>query len=156
MGTFASRSVTVGGSALLLACREARARLDVGEQPPFETSARFELPGPVFSFGCYVASVEIDRTTGELTLHKVVAVDDCGRVVNPLLAEGQVVGAAVQAVGECLFEQVGYDADGQPLRGMEDMQRLMVGDVIGRTVPVRVFRGGRLLSLDVTPVELTT
>ena len=115
MGTFASRSVTVGGSAVLLACREARARLDVGEQPPFETSARFELPGPVFSFGCYVASVEIDRTTGELTLQKVVAVDDCGRVVNPLLAEGQVVGATVQAVGECLFEQVGYDADGQPL-----------------------------------------
>jgi carbon-monoxide dehydrogenase large subunit len=115
MGTFASRSVTVGGSALLLACREARSRLDRGEQPPFEASARFELPGPVFSFGCYVASVEIDRTTGEVTLHNVIAVDDCGRVVNPLLAEGQVVGAAVQAVGECLFEQVGYDADGQPL-----------------------------------------
>jgi carbon-monoxide dehydrogenase large subunit len=115
MGTFASRSVTVGGSALLLACRKARSRLDRGEQPPFEASARFELPGPVFSFGCYVASVEIDRTTGEVTLHNVIAVDDCGRVVNPLLAEGQVVGAAVQAVGECLFEQVGYDADGQPL-----------------------------------------
>jgi aerobic carbon-monoxide dehydrogenase large subunit len=115
MGTFASRSVTVGGSALLLACREARSRLDRGEQPPLEASARFELPGPVFSFGCYVASVEIDRTTGEVTLHNVIAVDDCGRVVNPLLAEGQVVGAAVQAVGECLFEQVGYDADGQPL-----------------------------------------
>ena len=115
MGTFASRSVTVGGSALLLACREARSRLELGEQPPFETTARFELPGPVFSFGCYVASVEIEATTGEVTLHSVIAVDDCGRVVNPLLAEGQVVGAAVQAVGECLFEQVGYDDDGQPL-----------------------------------------
>jgi aerobic carbon-monoxide dehydrogenase large subunit len=115
MGTFASRSVTVGGSALLLACREARFRVDRGEQLPLEASARFELPGPVFSFGCYVASVEIDRTTGEVTLNTVIAVDDCGRVVNPLLADGQVVGAVVQAVGECLFEQVGYDADGQPL-----------------------------------------
>jgi carbon-monoxide dehydrogenase large subunit len=114
-GTFASRSVTVGGSALLLACREARARLDAGEQLPLETKARFELPGPVFSFGCYVASVEVDPATGEVTLHRLTAVDDCGRVVNPLLAEGQVVGAAVQAVGECLFEQVGYDEDGQPL-----------------------------------------
>jgi aerobic carbon-monoxide dehydrogenase large subunit len=114
-GTFASRSVTVGGSALLLACREARARLDAGEQLPLETKARFELPGPVFSFGCYVASVEVDPATGEVTLHRLTAVDDCGRVVNPLLAEGQVVGAAVQAVGECLFEQVGYDDDGQPL-----------------------------------------
>src|SRR5207244_8045467 len=74
-----------------------------------------ELAGPVFSFGCYVAAVEIDRPTEKVTLHKVVAVDDCGRVVNPLLAEGQVVGAAIQAVGECLFEQVGYDEDGQPL-----------------------------------------
>jgi aerobic carbon-monoxide dehydrogenase large subunit len=114
-GTFASRSVTVGGSALLLACREARSRLDAGEQLPLETKARFELPGPVFSFGCYVASVEVDPATGEVTLHRLTAVDDCGRVVNPLLAEGQVVGAAVQAVGECLFEQVGYDDDGQPL-----------------------------------------
>jgi carbon-monoxide dehydrogenase large subunit len=77
--------------------------------------AHFELPGPVFSFGCYVASVEVDRHTGEVEIGRIVAVDDCGRVINPLLAEGQVVGATVQAVGECLFEQVGYDADGQPL-----------------------------------------
>jgi len=115
MGTFASRSVTVGGSALLLACRELRPQLDAGAQPPLEASARFELPGPVFSFGCYVATVEIDRETGEVEIGRIAAVDDCGRVINPLLAEGQVVGAAVQAVGECLHEQVGYDADGQPL-----------------------------------------
>jgi aerobic carbon-monoxide dehydrogenase large subunit len=115
MGTFASRSVTVGGSAVLLAAREARERLDAGEVPPLETRARFELPGPVFSFGAYVAAVEIAPETGETTVIRVVAVDDCGRVINPLLAEGQVVGAAVQAVGELLYEEVGYDADGQPL-----------------------------------------
>jgi aerobic carbon-monoxide dehydrogenase large subunit len=115
MGTFASRSVAVGGSALLLACRELRLGLDAGGKPPLEASARFELPGPLFSFGCYVASVEIDVETGEVEIRRIVAVDDCGRVINPLLAEGQVVGAAVQAVGECLHEQVGYDEDGQPL-----------------------------------------
>jgi carbon-monoxide dehydrogenase large subunit len=115
MGTFASRSVTVGGSALLLACRALRVRLDAGEQAPVEEHARFELQGPVFSFGCYVASVEIDRETGEVEIGGITAVDDCGRVINPLLAEGQVVGAAVQAVGECLHEQVGYDENGQPL-----------------------------------------
>jgi carbon-monoxide dehydrogenase large subunit len=114
MGTFASRSVTVGGSAVLLAAQEARARLDAGETQ-VETSARFELPGPVFSFGAYVAWVEIDAETGEVEIRGIVAVDDCGRVINPLLAEGQVVGAAVQAVGECLYEQVGYDENGQPL-----------------------------------------
>ena len=115
IGTFASRSVTVGGSAVLLAAREARERLEAGEAPPLETHARFELPGPVFSFGAYVAAVEIERETGEVEITRLVAVDDCGRVVNPLLADGQVVGAAVQAVGELLHEQVGYDDDGQPL-----------------------------------------
>jgi carbon-monoxide dehydrogenase large subunit len=114
-GTFASRSVTVGGSAALLAARELRARLEAGEEPPLEASSRFELPGPVFSFGAYVAAVEIEPETGEVHVGRIVAVDDCGRVVNPLLAEGQVAGAVVQAVGECLHEQVGHDEHGQPL-----------------------------------------
>ncbi len=114
-GTFASRSVTVGGSAALLAARELRGRLDEGDTLPLEASTRFELRGPVFSFGAYVTSVAIEPTTGEVRLGRVIAVDDCGRVVNPLLAEGQVVGGIVQAVGECLLEQVGYDENGQPL-----------------------------------------
>jgi aerobic carbon-monoxide dehydrogenase large subunit len=115
VGTFASRSVTIGGSAALLTAREVKARLDTGEAAPLETSIRFELPGPVFSFGAYVATVEIDPETGETHLRKLVAVDDCGRVINPLLADGQVEGAMVQAIGECFYEQVGYDGDGQPL-----------------------------------------
>jgi len=115
MGTFASRSVTVGGSALLLALEEVKARRARGEQLPLSAEARFELPGPVFSSGAYVAIVEIDAETGEVDVRQIVAVDDCGRVINPLLAEGQVIGAAVQAIGECLYEQVGYDENGQPL-----------------------------------------
>ena len=115
MGTFASRSVTVGGSALLLALEEVKARRARGEQLPLNAEARFELPGPVFSSGAYVAIVEIDAETGEVDVRQIVAVDDCGRVINPLLAEGQVIGAAVQAIGECLYEQVGYDENGQPL-----------------------------------------
>ncbi len=115
VGTYASRSVTVGGSAALLAARELKARLDAGETAVLEVATRFELPGPVFSFGAYVATVEIERETGETHLRRVVAVDDCGRVVNPLLADGQVEGAVVQAIGECFHEQVGYDDDGQPL-----------------------------------------
>ena len=68
-----------------------------------------------FSFGAYVATCEIDPDTCEVRLGRIVAVDDCGRIVNPLLAEGQVVGAVAQAIGECLYEQVGYDDDGTPL-----------------------------------------
>jgi len=112
---FASRSLTVGGSAALLAAQRIRTRLDAGEQPPLEESERFELPGPVFSSGAYVASLEIEPETGEVALGRIIAVDDCGRVVNPLLADGQVVGAVAQAVGECLTEQTGWDDDGQPL-----------------------------------------
>jgi carbon-monoxide dehydrogenase large subunit len=115
VGTFASRSVTVGGSAALLAARELRARLSKGERAPLEVSTRFELPGPVFSFGAYAAAVEVEPETGETQLRTLVAVDDCGRLINPLLAEGQVRGAVVQAIGECFHEYVGYDDDGQPL-----------------------------------------
>lgn len=114
-GTFASRSVTVGGSAALLAAREIGARMAGGESAPLEASVRFELSGPVFSFGAYATSVEIERETGEVRLDRILAVDDCGRIVNPLLAEGQVVGGVIQAFGECLTEQAGYDGDGQPL-----------------------------------------
>jgi carbon-monoxide dehydrogenase large subunit len=110
VGTFGSRSVAAGGSALLLAARELK-------QHPERRRAevRFELPGPVFSFGAYVAGVNVNRETGEIEIVKIVGVDDCGRVINPLLAEGQVVGAIAQGVGECLHEYVGYDEYGQPL-----------------------------------------
>jgi carbon-monoxide dehydrogenase large subunit len=109
-GTFGSRSVAAGGSALLLAARELK-------ENPGRTRAdvRFELPGPVFSFGAYVAGVNVDRVTGEVEIVQVVGIDDCGRAINPLLAEGQVVGAIAQGVGECLHEYVGYDEYGQPL-----------------------------------------
>jgi carbon-monoxide dehydrogenase large subunit len=115
VGTFASRSVTVGGSAALLAARELKTRLDAGEAVPLEVSTRFELTNAVFSFGAYVAAVEVEPETGETHLRQLFAVDDCGRVINPLLADGQVEGAIVQAIGECFYEQVGYDDDGQPL-----------------------------------------
>jgi carbon-monoxide dehydrogenase large subunit len=67
-----------------------------------------------FPFGAHVAVVEIDRDTGEVSLHRIVAVDDCGRVVNPMLAEGQVHGGLAQGIAQILFEGVRYDADGNP------------------------------------------
>src|SRR5262249_38662874 len=75
-------------------------------------SARFESP-LVFSSGAYAAAVEIERATGALRIVRLVAVDDAGTVINPLLVRGQVVGGAVQALGECLVEEAAYDASGQ-------------------------------------------
>jgi carbon-monoxide dehydrogenase large subunit len=106
VGTFASRSVAMGGSALVLALRKLR------EEGGDRASARFESQ-LLFSSGAYAAAVEIVPETGELRVLRIAAVDDAGRIVNPLLAEGQVYGGTVQALGELLLEEAVYDDDGQ-------------------------------------------
>jgi carbon-monoxide dehydrogenase large subunit len=115
-GTFASRSVAMGGSAVALACREL-AEQAAGrpweELAGLEASARF-ASSMVFSSGCYAARVAVDPDTGEPEVLRIAAVDDPGRVVNPLLAEGQVYGGTVHGLGECLVEEVVHDEDGYP------------------------------------------
>ena len=91
--------------------------LPPGDPPGLSAEVTFTLPGPVFPFGAYAARVAVDPETGEVEVREVVAVDDAGRVVNPLLAEGQVVGAAVQGLGEALTEEAVYDDEGQLLTG---------------------------------------
>lgn len=80
-----------------------------------DAAATFRLAGPVFPFGVYAAVVEIDRITGHVHVLRLVAVDDAGTIVNPLLAEGQVIGAVAQGLGQALVEQVIYDTEGQLL-----------------------------------------
>lgn len=81
---------------------------------PLVHAVDFESDG-TFPFGCHVAVVEVDRDTGRVELGRMVAVDDCGRVINPLLAEGQVHGGLAQGIAQMLFEGVRYDDDGNPL-----------------------------------------
>ncbi|MPZ90135.1 MAG: molybdopterin-dependent oxidoreductase [Actinobacteria bacterium] len=79
-------------------------------------SAQAEFgPPQAFPFGTYVAVVELDRDTGDISLEKLVAVDDCGIVINPKLVEGQSVGSIIQGIGQALYEQVVFDEYGQPL-----------------------------------------
>ena len=128
VGTFASRSVAMGGSAVAQAvdalkekCEAVAERLGAGSslrevaevEPALRASARFESD-LVFSSGAYGAVVEIERATGRLRVLRLVAVDDAGTIVNPLLAEGQVVGGSAQGLGECLVEQAAYDEEGNP------------------------------------------
>ena len=87
-------------------------RLPPGVEVGLRATARFDSE-LVFSSGAYAAAVEIDRETGKLTVTRVVAVDDAGTIINTLLAHGQVVGGAVQGLGECLLEEAVYDEDGQ-------------------------------------------
>jgi len=66
-------------------------------------------------FGAHLAVVEVDGETGRVDLRRYVAVDDAGRLVNPLIAEGQRYGGIAQGLGQALFEAVVYDGDGNPL-----------------------------------------
>jgi len=70
---------------------------------------------PTFPFGAHVAVVEVDVETGQVELLRLVAVDDAGTLINPLIAEGQVHGGIATGVAQALYEQVVYDDDGNPL-----------------------------------------
>jgi aerobic carbon-monoxide dehydrogenase large subunit len=70
---------------------------------------------PTFPFGAHVAIVEIDTETGRVRLRRVVALDDAGRILNPLLAEGQRHGGIAQGAAQALLEAIHYDEAGQPL-----------------------------------------
>jgi carbon-monoxide dehydrogenase large subunit len=82
---------------------------------PLAGEGDFTQDGGTFPSGAHIAVVEVDVETGAVQLVRFVAVDDAGRIVNPLLAEGQVHGGIGQGVAQALLEEVVYDADGNPL-----------------------------------------
>ena len=86
-----------------------------GIEPGLETTVFFEPDACVFPFGTHVCVVEIDKGTGNVEIKRFVAVDDCGRQLNPMLVEGQVHGGLAQGIGQALIEGVVYDEDGQLL-----------------------------------------
>jgi carbon-monoxide dehydrogenase large subunit len=71
--------------------------------------------GPTFPFGAHVAVVEIDMETGYVTPVRHIAVDDCGRIINPMLVDGQVHGGLASGISQALWEEFVYDEDGNPL-----------------------------------------
>ena len=75
----------------------------------------FHQDGATFPFGAHVSVVEVDTETGRVTPRRHIAVDDCGRILNPLLVVGQQHGGLAQGVAQALYEEVLFDADGQPL-----------------------------------------
>ncbi len=147
-GSFASRSMQVGGTSAYLAARELMDRAEVvaaelvGGEPgqlrreagrfigptgeavslaeigqkhgPLRCEHRFASP-QAFPFGCYLAVVEVERESGDVAVRRLVAVDDVGVVVNPMLVEGQIVGSIAQGLGQALYEQARYDEYGNPV-----------------------------------------
>jgi carbon-monoxide dehydrogenase large subunit len=149
-GSFHSRAVVMGGSAILLAAESFReavraaAARRIGCEPrevelvegrlavaPDGKSVSFaELAGEgisveesfantrhTYSYGAHAAHVAVDLRTGHVEVVEYVAVEDVGRIINPMLLEGQIVGAIVQGLGGALLEHLVYDDEGQLLTG---------------------------------------
>jgi carbon-monoxide dehydrogenase large subunit len=85
------------------------------DEPGLDASHTFKIVGETFPFGAHLALVEVNPETGKVRLLKYVAVDDCGKVINPLIVDGQRHGGLAQGIGQALFEEVTYGEDGQLL-----------------------------------------
>jgi carbon-monoxide dehydrogenase large subunit len=86
-------------------------------EPGLEETAFYDPKNFTYPGGCHIAEVEIDPDTGAVTIVNFVAVDDVGRVINPMIVEGQVQGGVAQGIGQALLEQAAYAPDGQLLSG---------------------------------------
>src|SRR5207245_8132947 len=89
------------------------ARLPEGMDPGLKAEADFAGAGS-YPFGAHCAVAEVDVETGDARLIRFFAVDDCGRIINPLLAEGQVHGGIAQGIGQAMLEEVVFDDQGIP------------------------------------------
>ena len=95
--------------------RELAARLeDDGRLAELSAEADFAPAQPTFPFGAHVAVVEVDTETGSVHLQRMIAVDDAGTIINPLVADGQVHGGVAAGIAQALFEELRYDSDGNP------------------------------------------
>lgn len=86
-------------------------------EPGLDETAFYDPKNFTFPGGCHVIEVEIDPETGVVTVVGVTATDDVGRVINPMIVEGQLHGGLVQGIGQALFEDCRYDSEGQLITG---------------------------------------
>jgi carbon-monoxide dehydrogenase large subunit len=108
------RSLTI--QEIALAAHIAK-ELPPDTEPGLSATYFFEPKNFTFPFGTHICVVEIDKETGETKIVRYIAVDDCGKVINPLLVDGQIHGGIVQAMGQALYEEVVYDEQGQLITG---------------------------------------
>ncbi len=164
MGTYGSRSIAVGGTAIvkaldkiiakgkkiaahLLEASESDIEYDRGEfkvagtdrkkmfgeiafaayvphnyphdklEPGLNENAFYDPSNFTFPAGSYVCEVEVDRDTGQVSIERFTAVDDFGKIINPMIVEGQVHGGLAQGIGQALTEGCRYDESGQLVTG---------------------------------------
>ena len=92
-------------------------KLPPNTEPGLVSTHFWEPPNFTFPFGAHIVVSEVDRETGAIEIRRYVAVDDCGKIINPLIVDGQVHGGVAQGLGQALWEQAVYDENGQLLTG---------------------------------------
>ncbi|KAB2362892.1 xanthine dehydrogenase family protein molybdopterin-binding subunit [Actinomadura montaniterrae] len=113
-GRFSVRGVQQEGRTLQEVALAAFAAHDLpdGIEPSLDSDATFDPDNFSFPHGTHLCATEVDTETGMVKIRKYVAVDDVGKVVNPLIVEGQVHGGLAQGIAQALYEEAVYDADG--------------------------------------------
>jgi carbon-monoxide dehydrogenase large subunit len=119
-------------------------RLPTGMEVGLQETCFFDPKREAWGFGTHIAVVSIDRDTGKFTIEKLIMVDDCGVVINPMIVEGQIHGGVAQGLGEATREQMLYGEDGQVQTGTFMNYAVMrAGDmppmVLGETVTPNPF-----------------
>jgi carbon-monoxide dehydrogenase large subunit len=164
MDTYGSRSLAVGGVAMVMACEKVRDKakivaahllecaaddleftdgafrvrgnpeasktvadcalavfaahdLPAGIEPGLDSDATFDPDTFSFPHGTHLCATEVDTETGQVKIRSYVAVDDVGKVINPLIVEGQVHGGVVQGIAQALFEEAVFDESGNLTTG---------------------------------------
>jgi carbon-monoxide dehydrogenase large subunit len=118
-GLFTVKGVPRKALTVQQVARQARTakNLPAGIEPTLAEDSTFEPSNFTFPFGAHVCVVEVDPQTGRVDIQQYVAVDDCGKVINPLLVDGQVQGGIVQGLGQALYEGLVYDENGLLMNG---------------------------------------
>ncbi len=119
-------------------------RVPKGMEIGLQETCFFDPNREAWGFGTHIAMVSIDRETGRFTIEKLVMVDDCGVVINPMIVEGQIHGGVAQGLGEALREQMLYSEDGQVQTGTFMNYAIMrAGDmppmILGETITPNPF-----------------
>jgi aerobic carbon-monoxide dehydrogenase large subunit len=143
-GRFSVKGVPKQGLTIQQLAQSAQVakNLPKGMEPGLTADSQFEPSNFTFPFGTHICVVEVDPQTGKIEIKKYVAVDDCGKVINPLLVDGQIQGGIVQGMGQALFEEVIYDENGQ----------LLTSSLMNYALP----RGANLPRLNLTRTETPT
>ena len=89
--------------------------LPAGAAPGLEATAAVPFDALSYANGCHVAEIEVDPETGRVEIARYIVVHDCGRMINPLIVDGQVQGGVAQGLGNAILERIEFDRDAQPL-----------------------------------------